>query len=152
MSSRIWVPANRNYGCKKRRAVKWNKRSWLMLSPRIRPHPVSVWQPWHSWLAPEGQCKKKCKFSWDICDTHSQAWNPCFSLRELMSARKRSVKWCWAGWHGLYLWDEEESQRHSDSQVGVGEKQQQHPVRVKLGYQCEPAGSQNWKKDKVKKE
>lgn len=53
---------------------------------------------------------------------------------------------------GFYLWDEEESQRHSDSQVGVGEKQQQHPVRVKFGYQCEPAASQNLKRDEMQKE
>lgn len=37
----------------------------------------------------------------------------------------------------LYLRDEEQSQRHGDGQVGVGEKQQQHPVRVKLGDQGE---------------
>lgn len=55
----------------------------------------------------------------------------------------RSAKWRQAGCRGLYLRDEEQSQRHGDGQVGVGEKQQQHPVRVKLANQGESVSAQS---------
>lgn len=54
--------------------------------------------------------------------------------------------------NGVYLRDEQQSQRHGDGQVGVGEKQQQHPVRVKLGNQGESVSAQSRSRDEKKEE
>ncbi|TNN57189.1 hypothetical protein EYF80_032619 [Liparis tanakae] len=40
----------------------------------------------------------------------------------------------------VYLGDEQQAQCDGDGEVGVGEEQQQHPVRVELRSQSEPVG------------
>lgn len=38
-----------------------------------------------------------------------------------------------------YLWDEQQAQSHSHSQMSVNKEQHEHPVRVQPGHQREPA-------------